>query len=671
MKHFAHTLLLLMLFSLVTAIPSFGQNLDSLNILYNKFANASGKDRISSGRDIVGWLDDKGYRVDSLLYGNTLTDKEFELRVLDWTTRYLFRFEFYTSSLEGANELIKLSEAANYTFGVMMGNYYAGFIHQRFGNMDKGLSHAQRCYDLSIACGDETMESSVLNNIGNIYMVNGQDSMAVFYFQKSYELERKLDRKLNQAVRLGNMATCYMKLNMLDKALECALEGIELDLLNGRPDKLAIRYYQAGEVYTAMGNYEKAKEFELQALEYFNESDSPYGQSYVLAAIGSLEASQQKHQSAIQYYNQALSLAESIDNNLLIQQICNLLYISHRKTNPALSLEYFERNVALKDSIFHAENQIQLNDFRVKYETAEKQLEIERQQTEIKRQKTRQFIYIGGLIAAGLLLTMLAYNIVLRIRRNRELAEMNAIKDKFFSIISHDLKNPAVAQRDALTLLAEHADKWDPNRLSAYYRNLLKSANGLVDLLSNLLNWAKMQTGREVYRPVSFNLIAALQPDMSVVKSLAERKNITFEAVVPKSAIITGDENMLITVVRNLLTNAVKFTETGGTVTLDISSGRDDGTRGEAAQQRDGKHSVSTSYTVSVTDTGTGMTPEQQQNLFRIDRQQTREGTAGEQSSGLGLIVCHDMLQKHGSTLYVESEAGKGSRFWFELKVEK
>jgi len=243
---------------------------------------------------------------------------------------------------------------------------------------------------------------------------------------------------------------------------------------------------------------------------------------------------------------------------------------------------------------------------------------------------------------------LLANNIRLRARRNRELAQMNAIKDKFFSIISHDLKNPALAQRDALQLLTDSGDQWEAGTRSNYYLQLLKSSNALVDLLRNLLNWAQIQTGRETYHPLPFNLVAALQPDLEVIKSMAARKDIIFEAGLPPSAVITGDENMLITVIRNLLTNAVKFTEAGGHISLLVN-------------ETDGR------FTVLVRDTGMGMTPEQMQNLLRIDRQHSMLGTANETGTGLGLIVCQDMLQKHGSFLRIESEEGVGSQFWFEI----
>ena len=118
-----------------------------------------------------------------------------------------------------------------------------------------------------------------------------------------------------------------------------------------------------------------------------------------------------------------------------------------------------------------------------------------------------------------MLLSLFAVIIMLRTRRNRALAEMNAIKDKFFSIISHDLKNPAIAQRDSLQLLAENADKLDASTISNYYIQLLKSANGLVDLLKNLFNWAQIQTGRDIYQPSPFDLVSALKSDRHPAKT--------------------------------------------------------------------------------------------------------------------------------------------------------
>ena len=293
-------------------------------------------------------------------------------------------------------------------------------------------------------------------------------------------------------------------------------------------------------------------------------------------------------------------------NNYQVIQLDACLYLSKAYSNlEPKSLAYFYLNKFRdinKSLVMGGGIQQQIDNFQTKYETLEQQLEIERQQTEIERQKARLLLSVGGLIALLLLLAMLVYIVMLRTRRNHQLAEINAIKDKFFSIISHDLKNPVIAQRDALHTLADLVHQLDTNTLADYLRKVVKSADGLADLLKNLLDWAKIQTGRERFNPLPFNLVSFLLPDITLVRNMAERKEIDFEVQSPPSAIVTADANMLVTVVRNLMTNAIKFTAAGGKVSLQIS-------------ESNGK------YSITVSDTGLGMAPEQVQNLFRIDRQ--------------------------------------------------
>ena len=151
-------------------------------------------------------------------------------------------------------------------------------------------------------------------------------------------------------------------------------------------------------------------------------------------------------------------------------------------------------------------------------------------------------------------------------------------------------------------------------------------------------------------KPVTFDLVANLKSGIGVVQNMSNEKGIILDLQMPTPAVITGDDNMLATVVRNLLVNAVKYTQQGGTVTLKV------------------KPAAAGKYIVTVSDTGIGMNAGQKNNLFRLANQPSQRGTAGETSVGLGLIVCKDFLEKHGSTLHVESEEGKGSRFWFEVK---
>ena len=668
---------LLLLLS-ITVLCSHGQPLDSL---YMAYKNAKSTERRAHGKSIVAWLDDRNLLTDSILLDNKLSDAVFERTLLHTTVRYLFRSEYYDLAYDAANTLRKLSELANDTVNLIHSSYFMGFSCQRMGKMDEGLVHAKACYDLCLAYHDQESLSSVMNNIANIYQVNYQDSLAIFYFRKTIDIERTLGRMQNLATRLGNISTSYLRSGQLEEALSSVTEGLELDRKEGRPDKIAIRLYQMSEVYLAMNHYEQAKECAFESLDYFISADSGYGQSLVLQMIGNVERELKNHHQAEKYYLQALSFAENLQNDLLVQRISNELYVLYRENNHTQSLFYFERSVALRDSLFHKENQLQLNDFRIKYETAEKQLQIERQQTEISRQKSRQYILWAGLSVAAALLVLLVYIVALRTRRNRELANANATKDKFFSIISHDLKNPAIAQRNAIQLLLEHSGTWDAASLALYYQKLLKSANGQVDLLFTLLSWAQLQTGRMPFHPAQFDLVAALQPCIDIVRSMAEDKGITLNIHTPDTAIVTGDYNMLATVVRNLLGNAIKFTSTPGEVSLSItpathsSQSHRESITTHSSQSHQGSlsprtgvlHTPPSRYLLSITDTGTGISPLQLETLFDLDRPHPRTGTSGETGSGLGLIICKELLQKHNTQLHVESKEGKGSCFRFEI----
>ena len=146
-------------------------------------------------------------------------------------------------------------------------------------------------------------------------------------------------------------------------------------------------------------------------------------------------------------------------------------------------------------------------------------------------------------------------------------------------------------------------------------------------------------------------LLSDLLADIPSIRKMAANKQIHLSVTIPDNTLITGDRNIISTILRNLLTNAVKFTASGGTVSLTVEAGAD------------GK------YSFAVSDNGVGMSRDQIQKLFRLDSALSRKGTGGEQGTGLGLIVCSELLEKHGTTLNVESEVGKGSKFWFEVKA--
>jgi len=617
-----------------------------------------------------------------------------EKKQLDWESAYWRRMAqvYYElgktdSSYFCIDRAIALIEGKGYDYEQCV-NYQAQGVAFFMGHeYDKSLDAYLKALELNkkekvkkIAAHENVhnnlgIEASIYRHISRIYskLLNYDNAIDYLLRAKKIMDDNPTDRialVLLEIETLGELADLYLTTGQSEKALPLLNKCYELSVAKEFLPEMVFGLCRLSNFYCSENkDFNQATIFSKEALQIAEKTEMPYLISFAERNMMKVYFGLKDYQSACHYAERALSKTEEKNWDHLQYLYGHLIMIYALLGDVSQSEVYLKKYNEITANLSNKNLHNSLQEMEVKYETAEKQLEIERQQTEISQYRTRQFIFIGGFIMAGLLLLMLVSIVIMRSRRNRELAEMNAIKDKFFSIISHDLKNPAVSQRDALQLLSESADQWDSLTVSNYYRQLLKSANGLVDLLKNLLNWAKIQTGKDIFTPLSFNLVFALRSDLDLIQNMATQKEIAFETQMPKTAIVTGDENMLVTVVRNLLANAVKFTASGGRVIFEIKAFGDKEIKEiKAFGDKEIKEiKGGGGYIISITDTGIGMSPEQIQNLFRIDRQWSRTGTAGEHGTGLGLIVCKEMVEKHGSKLHVESETGKGSKFWFEV----
>lgn len=232
----------------------------------------------------------------------------------------------------------------------------------------------------------------------------------------------------------------------------------------------------------------------------------------------------------------------------------------------------------------------------------------------------------------------------------QKLRELNATKDKFFSIIAHDLKNPIGAFKNVLELLHENFEDFTKEELIEFIEPLKDSAKQLFSLLENLLLWSRAQTGRMEKRPEIFDLSKLINQNIALLQLLAENKNIELLYDNPYNLEVFADMNMITTVIRNLINNAIKFTPNNGKIT--ISTSKSDGFA-----------------IVCVSDTGIGMTQEDQEKLFRIDIHHTSLGTNQEKGTGLGLIICKEFIESNGGKIWVESTYGIGSKFYFSIPL--
>ncbi|WP_051822824.1 sensor histidine kinase [Desulfonatronum thiodismutans] len=233
-------------------------------------------------------------------------------------------------------------------------------------------------------------------------------------------------------------------------------------------------------------------------------------------------------------------------------------------------------------------------------------------------------------------------------RYSSELKALLAEKDKFFSIIAHDLKSPLSGLLALSRMFAEEAEHMTMKELQEVASTMCKSTERLHALLENLLHWSLVQQGLMSFSPKPLNLHELVSGSIESLRSVAELKRITIQNTIPEKLEIMADQSMITTVVRNFVSNALKYSSSGGSVTI---SGFQNGDMVE----------------VAVRDTGTGLDQQTQAHLFVLDRKTTRPGTQGEHGTGLGLILCKEFIEKHGGEIRVESEVGQGTVFYFTL----
>jgi len=229
-----------------------------------------------------------------------------------------------------------------------------------------------------------------------------------------------------------------------------------------------------------------------------------------------------------------------------------------------------------------------------------------------------------------------------------KLEQLNATKDKFFSIIAHDLKNPFNSILGFSDLLLQNIHRYDQLKIEMFLNTIKNSSKQAYDLLENLLVWARSQTGKIDYSPEPVDLNQRFSDNLGLLEAQTLNKKLKITTNIPDDTLVYGDKNMINTVIRNLVSNAIKFTFENGSINISVID-KDD------------------MLEIAIKDNGIGIAPENLNKLFRIDSKYSTSGTNEERGTGLGLILCKEFVEKQGGKIWVESVLEKGSTFRFTL----
>jgi signal transduction histidine kinase/tetratricopeptide (TPR) repeat protein len=547
-------------------------------------------------------------------------------------------------------------------------------VFEEAGNLKKAEEVLNQASEINRAYSDEQMNVVITNKIGKINALLGHHDTAFGKYEIALKLSKELEDELSQADALFNLAHLHVLKGKYPEALAYFKDALSIRRRN--TDKIGESRVlnEIGSLYRLMNNDEKALANHVVALEIRQTLKDKTGIAESYNHIGGVYLEQKNLERAVSNLVLALEAgreAQAQEQILISNDLLSQCYKQAGDFQKAL--EFRDQYVLVNDFIQHDRSERQLLEIQNRYIIDKKQLEIEKldsiriaKEKELATQeKFRQFlIALIALAVAVAVLTIILYIVkqrstrMLRItnekvkEQNLQLVELNATKDKFFSIISHDLKGPLNSLTSFSSLLINHTDSLSKDEIKMLAKDLDKSLKNLFALLENLLEWSRSQTGNIEFKPEQFDLAALLQQNSELLSQQAQTKNITIHINNDKPAPVTAHRHSINTVIRNLVSNAIKFTPQAGTITLGVK--QDLGL-----------------VTVSIADTGVGMTPEVMEKLFRIDTKHTTKGTADEKGTGLGLILCRDFVEKNGGTIWVESNEGKGSVFYFTVPTKR
>jgi signal transduction histidine kinase len=581
-----------------------------------------------------------------------------------------WRIGAYPNAVEMYLQALDYAILADNKIEISKSNNYLGLVYWKSGDYPKSIDYLFKSLELKEELKDDYEVALTLNNLSNVHNEIGDYEQAILFAERALKISEETNSKYTLGRALGNIGISYLKMDETEKALKYLNRSLKVKEESGEIKGLGYTLIDVGNIYFQTGNESRATEFYNKALKIMTDIDDAHGLSIVLTKIARTEFTKRKFNKAITLlkesskYAKRENLRENLKENFLLY---SKIYEQQGRTSDAL--KYFKRHSALKDSLINEKTNSQIMELNINYETNQKEKENELlkqkniiQSLELETQK--QYIYF--LLAATLLGVILIGGIILRYsylsktkkiteEKNRkiekqriELEQLNTTKDKFFSILAHDLKNPFQTVLGFSNMLStdyhELSDE-DKQKIVSQILNVSKSS---YQLLENLLGWANTQTGRIEYSPQEYNLLNETNDSLEHVKMQAEQKFQKIDVKINPEYKVFTDHNIFSAVLRNLVTNAVKFSKVKGKVIID------------AFEQE--KNII-----VTVEDNGTGIPKNEFDNLFILKTSKNSKGTAAESGTGLGLVICREFVEIYGGKIWVESELGKGSKFYFTV----
>lgn len=512
----------------------------------------------------------------------------------------------------------------------------------------------------------------ILNEMGKINAALGLLSEARENYELVLEYNEELDRPSVKAEALYNLGHLNTLEGDYPKALENHRSALAIQRSIYNREKEARLLNDIGELYLLMKNEERAYANHLAALEIRQSLKDKVGVAESYNNIGVLYYRQKNYERAVANLQLGLASGQEAQAQQHISRSYEYLSLCYEALKDyKQAFEYKQLHLAIIEFIQNEKTEQKLLETQNRYVIEQKESEIsdlegdrDRKEKELQNQRQFRNLFIVLTTLTLVVLALIIYLYMIKTRSNKilqvvnskvkiqnsELQNLNATKDKFFSILGHDLKGPLNSLSSFSNLLINYTDSLSKEEIQQLATDLDKSIKNLYSLLENLLEWSRSQTGNIAFTPEIFDLTEILEENKALLQAQAENKKIEIINSYTDSVPVNTHKHSINTVIRNLISNAIKFTPEGGTITTNVKK-------------------EDNFVVVSVADTGVGMSQEVMDKLFRIDAKHSTKGTANEKGTGLGLILCREFVEKNGGKIWVTSEEEKGSVFSFSIPI--
>lgn len=579
-------------------------------------------------------------------------------------------------SVETAKEALELSSGLFYEKGKAYAYRNLAGAYSYYGSFYLTIDNMQKALEIFERLRDSAGVASCHISLGHTYRRLRNRAYELEYHKKAYEIFSRLNIPERIGVTAHNLGETYFNIGDLDKSFELTEKAIIInDSLHNLP-VLSACYKVMGNIFLQRGDYEKAEENFLLVLRISGQLGA---NSQKIASIEamiqlSLLYDQQKEQDKkLHILNQAADFVKEKKLTEYVEPVYIKLVEEYiKRNNRAKALEIISAFKSTQDSL----TRIQLEDrnrltlgFIQLFEMEKKNnllSETNRQQEIFIRNRNTQ---VTGAVIFLLLLLLLLFLLIRNIRalkknnallmekdriitsQNRKLAELNATKDKFFSVVSHDMKAPLNSLWSFTNLLEENIDVLQREQLMELVKELKQHLESTTKMTDNLMTWARLQMKEMKTEPEEVELHVIVRDVFRLYQEIVSSKKIRLINELPSNASVWADSNQVKFIIRNLVNNAIKYTPRGGEIRIT------------------GEHTGAGAFSLKVADTGKGIQETTIAKLFTNEAIQSTTGTAGEQGSGLGLKLCHEFTQLNKGSLLVASKVSEGTVFSLVLPV--